>query len=366
MKVMRWVMIGVLGVAAGAAGWYVARIRTHRNAGPASIHLGAGQPAGVAPQNANPQIFSAPLAPTPSPSRLGPFSIAGRNFTVNLESKKLGSGAPGETVIAMEIKDDAGAVQFRRTFPFAEPQGDDFELWSVNAFLLKGTNGSGLLVTYNDYFEPSAPEEEPTGWYQIFGVLDGTLVPFGAPLAVAGGLLDEYTDGHTYKTARPIGAQADAVEFKVWTGHCRLIFPVQIDWAKGKLKPAQECSSAPSGLSAGCQYKVLPEEQFYRQFEGELTFVRLWPTAGETQGKPEKTVVKKDSKVELLAALAATAWTEGKAGAAAANSKGLQDEAGGFGMASGADLWIKVRIDGKEGWLHSNEDFRALGLPEDE
>jgi len=25
-----------------------------------------------------------------------------------------------------------------------------------------------------------------------------------------------------------------------------------------------------------------------------------------------------------------------------------------------------VRIDGKEGWMHSEEDFVALGLPEDE
>jgi hypothetical protein len=29
-------------------------------------------------------------------------------------------------------------------------------------------------------------------------------------------------------------------------------------------------------------------------------------------------------------------------------------------------LWLQVRIDGKEGWMHSDEDFRALGLPEDE
>jgi hypothetical protein len=366
MKALRLAMIGLLAVAAGVAGWYVVRTRSHRSTGPASSHSAAPQPAGPVPQNANPQIPASTPAPTPSPSRLGPFSIAGRNFTVDLENKKLGSGAPGDTVVAMEIKDDDGAVQFRRSFPYAQPQGDEFESWSVNAFLLKGANGSGLLVTYNDYFEPSAPEEEPTGWYQIFGVLDGKLVPFGAPLAVVGGLLTEYTDGHMYKTTQPIGAKEDAVEFKVWTGHCRLIFPVQIDWAQGKLKPAQECASAPGGLSAGCQYKVLPEEQFYRQFEGELTFVRLWPTASETQGKPEKAVVKKDSKVELMAAFVATGWTEGKSGAAAADSKGLQDEAGGFGVASGADLWIKVRIDGKEGWLHSNEDFRALGLPEDE
>ena len=61
----------------------------------------------------------------------------------------------------------------------------------------------------------------------------------------------------------------------------------------------------------------------------------------------------------------ATQWAEGKT-VPAENYKGLADEAGGFGVAADSDLWLKVRIDGKEGWMHSEEDFRALGLPEDE
>jgi hypothetical protein len=27
------------------------------------------------------------------------------------------------------------------------------------------------------------------------------------------------------------------------------------------------------------------------------------------------------------------------------------------------DLWLRVRIDGAEGWIHSPADFAALGLP---
>ncbi len=61
-----------------------------------------------------------------------------------------------------------------------------------------------------------------------------------------------------------------------------------------------------------------------------------------------------------------TQWTEGKKADAADTSKGPSDDAGGFGVAADSDLWLKVRIDGKEGWMHSEEDFRALGLPEDE
>jgi hypothetical protein len=52
------------------------------------------------------------------------------------------------------------------------------------------------------------------------------------------------------------------------------------------------------------------------------------------------------------------------------NAKGratrAMDDAGSFGVVADSDSWLKVRIDGKEGWVHSEEDFRALGVPEDE
>jgi hypothetical protein len=28
----------------------------------------------------------------------------------------------------------------------------------------------------------------------------------------------------------------------------------------------------------------------------------------------------------------------------------------------GEDVWVKVRIDGKEGWIHTPEDLNAVGL----
>lgn len=28
------------------------------------------------------------------------------------------------------------------------------------------------------------------------------------------------------------------------------------------------------------------------------------------------------------------------------------------------DPWLKVRIDGQEGWIHTQEDFEALGVPQ--
>jgi len=366
MRIFRFAMIGLLVIGACALVWRAIRTRKSYQASSSLAQLSASPTASPPQQNASPQIASATAQPGGATKRLGPFSIAGRDYTVELQTRKIRPGAAsdsGDTVVAVQIQDGAGTVQYRKEFPYVEGTDDSFDSWSASALLLAGTNGTGLLVSYDSYSEPSAPEEEPTGWFQVFGVVNGKLAPFGAPLLVQGGLLEEYLHGNVYKTAQSLGAQADAVEFKVWTGHCRMIYPIRIDWAQGKLKPAQECVNTSSELGAGCQYKVIPEDKLYK---ADFTFVRIWPSPNEKSGQPVKTVVKRDSKVELLTALAATQWVEGNLGIPATNSKGPLDDAVGIDIAPNSDLWLKVRIDGKEGWVHSEEDFRALGLPEDE
>jgi hypothetical protein len=320
--------------------------------------------------NAPPQQQSS-LAPTiapagPAANRLGPFSIAGQDYFVELQTRKVRPGAAdqqGDTVVAMEIRDAAGVVQYRRTFPYVEATENDLESWSVSALRLTGTNGTGLLVAYDVYSEPSAPEEESTGWFQVFGVVDKKFAPFGAPLQIQGGLLEKYSDGHTYRSARPLDTQSDAVEFKAWTGHCRVMYPVRVDWAQGKLTPAQQCSKNAGESGAGCQYEVLPEDKLNSQ---GITFVRLWPAPDEKSGQPVKAVVKQGAKVDLLTARVAMGSVESGTTASAPGSKGPLGDVVSIGVAPDADLWLKVRIDGKEGWMHSEEDFLALGLPEDE
>jgi len=34
-----------------------------------------------------------------------------------------------------------------------------------------------------------------------------------------------------------------------------------------------------------------------------------------------------------------------------------------IGIAPHTDAWLQVRIDGKVGWIHSDEDLGAVGLP---
>jgi hypothetical protein len=358
MRTVYFAVAGLVVAGASVLGGRAIYTRAHSQA-----KLSAAAPSVAPPAKSQTPASGAPA--NESEKKLGPFSIADENYTVELRTRKVqgeSTAEGGDTVVAMEIRDAAGAVQYRRTFPYVKGTEDSFESWSVSALPLTGTNGAGLLVSYDDYFEPSAPEEEPTGWFQIFGVQGGKLAPFGAPLEVQGGLLDEYIDGQTYKAARSLGSQVDEVDFKIWTGHCRIIFPIRVDWNEGKLTPAQDCATSAGKLSAGCKYKVVPETHLYTS---DITFVRMWANPDEKSGAPQNVVVKRDSKVDLLTALVTTKWVEGNPGGPA-NTKGPMDDAGSVGVDTGADLWLKVRIDGKEGWVHSEEDFRSMGLPEDE
>ena len=371
MRVSRVAIACVTAAGLSAGAWLV--VRSHRRS--QSRVFTAQTPAGPAldhsnTQSAEPSTSAAAPAvsgSTQSQNKLGPFSIAGQNYTVELQTKKIQPGPTGETgdtVVAMEIRDSTASVLYRKEFPYENDANADFsESWSVSAVQLKGTHGSGILVSYDQYFEPSAPEEEPSGWFQVFGVRDGKFTPFGPAYLVQGDLLPQRDPGKgTYVAERSPDGQSDIVKFKVWTGHCRLIFPVRVDWAQGKLYPAVDCANSAGATSTGCRYDVLPEDQLSR---GDLTFVRLWPVPDERSGKPEKTVVKKDSKIELVTAQVATAWSD-TGDAATQNAAGPMGNTGGFGVPANSELWLKVRIDGKEGWMHSEEDFRALGLPEDE
>lgn len=99
------------------------------------------------------------------------------------------------------------------------------------------------------------------------------------------------------------------------------------------------------GLRPLCELRVKADRV---PAEEDPTFVRLFPEP-EEGFTPAHVVVKKDSKVEFLAVEVETVWKE---------------DAEGVGLSTAEDPWLKVRIDGKEGWIHTQEDFMAIGLPQ--
>jgi len=373
--------IGLLAASAMVVGWRLAHARGSRQASQLRAAQEISVPKGDLSRKSSPSSSTQGTATSTGAAdeketerRLGPFSISGSDYVVVLHNKKRqpgGTQESGETVVAMEIRDAAGAIQYQRRFPYQEANDTFSDAWFVDARILAGTNGTGLVVSYSEDSEPSAPQQSYPDWWQVFGVVDGKLKPFGAPVYFESQLgWDAAAKTNTYKSAGPLGLGADALQFRIWTGHFRMIYPIRVDWAEGKMTPAQPCdeqaSKSGSGEVQACQYNVLPETD--RQISN-TTFVTLCARPAEKCENSEKVVVKANSKVDLLVAQVKAQWNGGVATGPSGKSKKLMDamdDAGGAGWAPNDELWLKVRIDGKEGWMHGEEDFNAFGLPHDQ
>jgi hypothetical protein len=275
--------------------------------------------------------------------RIGPLKIKEQSFTIVLHLKRI-RGVGEETLVRMEVRDEGGKVSYEASFPF-EVEGDNFvETTGVSARLLEGTQGSGILLVYDN--EPSTPLGG--GSYQVLGLFNGQLVPFSKPISLEGSLVEpEPPPEKVVKTTTEPGRQGDVLQFRVWTSNFFVVIPVLVDWMQAKMRPAWQCFRMTArGMQSQCRFKV---ETDRRPPESDLTFVRLHVEPEEGMGIAEHVVIKKTSKVEILEAEGPQLWEE---------------EAEGIGLSVGDDLWLKVRIDGKEGWIHTQEDFTAIGLPQ--
>jgi len=358
-------MLCVLLLAVALFFWPVGRTRSNQpgDAPPSAV----GQPTALP----NRPPVSAPQAAAitgaaqndESQERLGPFSLAGKDYSVLLRKKKRQPGSTqesGDTVVGMQIQDASGAVEYQRTFPCEAEIQAFSDAWFVSAALLAGTNGSGLLINYSADSEPSAPEPEPTDWWQVFGVVNGRLRPFSGPISVQGGLVSSEKLKTGYTTAGPLDAQSDVLEFRVWAHHFRLIYPVRVDWARGRLSPAQPCENkAMREGNVSCQFKVESEDLSNRD---DVTFVRFCPSPGQKYEKPERVLVKRDSSVEMVACQTTVVWSEGVASGPSSDPHKPMSDEGGVSVPED-DVWLKLRVDGKEGWVNSVEDFSVLSLP---
>ena len=280
--------------------------------------------------------------------RLGPFTFAGESFTVDLHNKRLNNSSDArfsQTLAILEIRYQSGAIQYQKTIPY-QVDGRRFQqVVSASAKLISGNGLAGLLIHYS---------REPVGEsWQMFRVKDGKIA-----------LLDALVNGSQVTTNGIIagavlrGANgtlsrinpADLVELRAWAGNFYLIVPLRVDWQQGRTMPGQQCFEmvgAPGLAEAGCEMRV---EAVRKAGNSEFTFLRLFNEATENIGNARHVVVKKDAKIEYLAAKAIVKWT--------ANG----DES----SISLSDIWLKVLIDDNEdnlGWIHTDEDFSAVGLP---
>jgi SH3-like domain-containing protein len=329
----------------------------------------AAQPAPVAGTIARPASSAhAPAAAAPAPAvkpvslplpkivtferTAGPFQVRGQTFTfvehVQSIDRRPHDPDSDETVEWWELRDAAGNAVYHQQLAVELRDGSFDESNDVSARLLKTRLGEGILV--DGGFEPSAPDY--SGWFQVFGLFNGKLVPFGPPMSTQGEFLGEAED--TYQPSamvrgqQPTTVTRDVLNFRVWTGNFSIIYPVLIDWMQAKVRPAWTCyRQTAKGMVATCTYRVQADPV---RTTKDLTFVRLY--AEPEEGFPVKhVVVKPDSKIEYLEGQMAVDWKATKDGIS-------------IGMSDGADVWLHVRIDGQDGWIHTQEDFDAVGLPQ--
>lgn len=279
--------------------------------------------------------------------QLGPYRIKDQRFVVELTLKRIHSrgrrsGADDETVTHLSIRDGRGRVHVQADYPASVENGQFQENLAVSVEPLRGRGRSGLMVVRSS--TPSTPLGGSD--FQVFGLFDGRLVPFSRPIALEGDLAayDAGSDAPLSTSSEP-GLQGEVLRFKVWTGNVFAVIPLRVDWIAARMGPAWRCyRMTAGGLKPQCEFPVIAERQPQQR---ELTFVRLHAEPEEGFGV-EHMVVRKDSRVDILAGAGEVTWDEGPDAA---------------GLAVGGDLWLKVRIDGQQGWIHTQEDFDAVGLP---
>jgi hypothetical protein len=371
MKSVRLFVLSLLVLVVIVVAWRTARARAFYQAsqkiiarpvvttaqGAAPI-VSVQHPSGSQPSTPGPATSTSLAETKETEERLGPFAISGNNYAVVLHKKHLAASEDGEAasadgVVAMEIVDAAGTVQYQRTYPlWADDEAAS--TWTISAHILEGTHGTGLLVRYR-------PNESSGFYEQVFGVVNGKLKPFCGPFPA----MDVKPDASgVYRTERPLGPQADEIPVMMGTGRFVIAIPIRLDWAQGKLTLGPQCPELAAGNAhAMCQYQMVDPKSFLQKPKS-VTFVRLYSSPNENSGKPERVIVKPASQIDLLAYLADMELKQPDFLHAPLPKEFPVKDMASIGIAPNSDGWLQVRIDGKVGWIHGNEDLDALGLPE--
>jgi hypothetical protein len=283
----------------------------------------------------------------------GPFAIGEQNYTVVLHFKRLTAATDPlfkQTLADLGIRDTEGNVAYEKSFPLAATGARLLLGVSVSVDRLSGNTGAGLLLRYVERSTALQTAQSQTNeFWQLFGLVNGKLAPLAKPALIGEpdargpymGVIMRAANG----TVSVVG-QPDTIEVRAWTGNFYVFIPLRVDWNHGGLAQGQRCVErlASPLQDVGCPMRV---EASRRASAEEFGFVRLFTEAHENFGTAEHVVLQKDSKVEILGSSAITTWNEN----------------GGRIRPVFSDVWLHVRIDSHDGWIHGEDDFTAVGLP---
>lgn len=275
-------------------------------------------------------------APSPAPTRyvrtLGPFLIEGHEFTVKLheicykDSRHEGvcDEDDEETVTSAQIVDESGKIRFKKSFPV--PLLHQIENYLVDATLLEGSEHQALELTYKAF---SSPPPRTAKSIQLFGFQNGILKPLDRePLEFQGGLAD-LPAGQSKDSKRLL--ENDTLRIYSLTTYFYIVTPVRVNWKAFRL---EQQGSGDFDVADQPPYQIRPNIQSEQ-------LIHMYPSP-DKKTTPVGVNLKPGSRVELLNARFSAA---------------PPDE-----HDSANDTWLRVRVDGQEGWILGVDDYTALGL----
>lgn len=281
--------------------------------------------------------------------QLGSFTLGGQPFTATLHEQAISptpKSGPASTVSGLDILDAGSNVVYQESFAVSYVDGRFTQSLSVSGSRLDAAGGQALVLRFLE--DPSDSGGNET--WQMFTLVNGALKRYGAPLplgqgtgTVNGVLAGVMLQGGIGVV--PLASTAEPVEFQVWAGSFFVAVPVRIDWGSGQWSEAEECFVTDGGSlrPAGCNMKV----SLRRLSVSDGAVVTLYPQPQEDPYAARQIPLRSNSALEFLAARARATW---------------QNRGERFSC-SFDDLWLHVRIDGADGWVHSPADFAALGMP---
>lgn len=293
----------------------------------------------------------------------GPIAVADERYTVLLHYKTLSESASPSaksrsTLSRLQILDAHGNAVHDQTFAYTVAQRRFPETLTASASLLGGTGGAALVIRFLDQSVPSPgtiPEFAKESW-QLFGIVNGHLAPFGPVLPLGQGT--NITVNGTMAAVMmkggvavmPMASTAEVLSFRAWTGNFYAEVPVRFDWANGQWGQGRQCYQSASGnlTARGCIMPVEAKPQ-PRPPDGDTVYVQLFAAPDGDTDNLQNVSVSPDSQVEVLEIEAIVDWHW---------DSRYQHVSCSFGS-----VWLRTRIDGHEGWVRGQDAFDALGLP---
>lgn len=251
--------------------------------------------------------------------KVGPFEIGKKSIIVILDITEY-EGHP-YLYHSFEIVDEAGVSHYKKELGSTPESSTAIE----EVYKLEGKNGEGLIIYFDT--EPNAP---PAGKsFQIFGVEKGKVKPLSQPVNVYG-QIQSLQKGKSQGAIRLFDDHLMKVE--IWKDFFGIVIPLAVDLKKLKIAPL--ITKGIFNLNIG--YTPSVPGTFNRS---EIKLYENHSINSNLSMLPYQNV----KKVQFIYAYADVQL----------------DNRGDIYV---SNIWLKIKINGREGWVNDVDSFVTLGL----